>query len=129
MSITKGIEIRKKDPAKDRPPHERPCVSWKDRCLDYWIEDWLYAYESDEPGGYYKKLGEFEYECGMLKEDLLRLASDMENRRFELCPEGYRWFSGHAATEDLAALYGTMFRQLAERLQEDEMLVYYDCGC
>lgn len=99
MSITKGIEIRKKDPTKERPYNERPWTSWERWYENMWIGEWLRKYETKEPPEYYRRLGQFEWEAFIRKEDLLRMAD-----------------------------FGDEFKTLAERLAEDEMLVFYDHG-
>ena len=125
MSITCGIDIRKKD------THEcvdcSSYVSWKNLHVDMWICDWIFTYKS--PGE--QEFFEHQGECvrrSIRTDDLLRMADDMINRRFDVCPDAYKFFSGIATEEDLVADYGMFFRELAEKVQDDEMLVYYDCG-
>ncbi len=130
MSITVGIKICPKNPTKESVSNDRPWVSWKNLSVHMWITEWFFLYESEEPSGYYRKLGEFEWEASVLKDDLLRMADDLINRRFDVCPETYHDdIEGDEQAEDRLAGYGTSLKHLAEQLQDDEMLVYYDCGC
>lgn len=128
MSITTGIDIRRKDPKKERPLSEIPGVSWKSWIVDMWIAEWLMLYESTDPIEHFKRTGEYEWEASMKKEDLLRMADDLINRRFGVCPDSFKAFNGIQEEEDLLAMYGEEFRCLAEQLQDDEWLVYYDAG-
>lgn len=48
MSITTGYEVRKKDPAKERPESQRPYVSWKDPTFNMWVLAWLYKFETND---------------------------------------------------------------------------------
>lgn len=128
MSITKGIEIRRKNPTKERPFDNRPYISWKRWWVDMWIMEWLNTYESKEPAEYYKKLGEYEWEVSMRKDDLLRMAEDLINRRFSVCQDAYDYFKDDEEEENRMVMYGQSFKKLVDQLQDDEMLVYYDCG-
>lgn len=128
MSITKGIEIRRKNPSQDRPCNKRPVVSWKCWYEDIWFMEWLNTYESMEPAEYYKRLGAFEWEASVKKEDLLRMADDLINRRFNVCPEGYGYFKGDEDEENKMVMYGQAFKKLVDQLQDYEILVYYDYG-
>ena len=126
MSITRGIEIRHKDPAKDQPFYACPGVSWKDYGFDMWMSEWLCLflpnlepYETDED----------YWSCIIEKEDLLRLAGDLLRGDLSICPKAYDWMEGEKLYEKDAKRFGEHFRYLAERLKDDEMLVYYDAGC
>ena len=123
MSITRGIEILKKDPAKERPLGSRPCVSWKNRDLDMWIRE--YVFDKMDTTTY--REGPEYYSCTIPKEQLLQMADDLVNRRFELCPDYCEYFHAHDL-EDCGPRYGGFFRELADDLQDDEVLVYYDAG-
>ena len=126
MSITRGIEIRRKDPSKDRPFYACPGVSWKDYGFDMWVSEWLNKfipnlapYETDND--YWSRIIE--------KKDLLRMADDLLQCRLYVCPQAYDWMEGEKLYEKDAKYFGEYFRYLAERLKADEMLIYYDAGC
>lgn len=129
MSITTGFEIRRKDPAKERPFHERPYVSWKSLGLDMWIMEWLNRFTliPDDKTLFPEREENF-WSVELRKSDLLRMANDLITCQFNVCPEAYYFFEGRTQEEYLALQYGKAFRELAERLQDDEILVYYDCG-
>lgn len=126
MSITRGIEIRRKDPAKDRPFYARPDVSWKCYAFDMWVSEWMILYmPKREP----YEAGDDYWSCIIEKEELLRMADDLTQGRLSVCPDAYDWMEGEEIYEKDAKRFGTYFRYLAERLQDDEMLIYYDAGC
>lgn len=90
--------------------------------------EWLNTYESMEPAEYYKRLGEYEWEASMKKEDLLKMADNLINRRFHVCQDSYDYFKGDEEEENRMVMYGRAFKKLVDQLQDDEMLVYYDGG-
>lgn len=55
------------------------------------------------------------------------MADDLENQRFEVCPAYCKYF--HVNDLKYCGIrYGGFFRKLAEWLQDDEVLIYYDEG-
>lgn len=125
MSITCGIVIWKKD------THERidttSCVSWKNWAVDMWICDWIFTYKTSGKPDFFEHKGEC-VRRSVRKDDILRMADDMTNRRFNVCPDAYEYFEGYEQEEKLLAGYGPILRKLAEKVQDDEMLIYYDYG-
>lgn len=107
MSITTGYEVRKKDPAKERPDSQRPYVSWKDPTFNMWVLEWLYKFETNDT-----------------KNDVLRMAEDIIKQRFDVCPDAYGFFSEYV--EEYALRYGNALYEMVTNMQVDEYLRYYN---
>ena len=124
MSITRGIEIKKKAPGTDNSINNSNFVSWKDHVFDMWVSEWISTYiperEMDErsPEG---------WSFAIKKNDLLKMADDLIQRHFSVCPETYDGFFDELV-ENYAYQLGLAFRNLAEKVKDDELLRYYDAG-
>ena len=119
MSITRGIEIVHIDGKADSVK----CVSWKNRSIDFWISEYLF-----HPASKYPVIERTKgcFRCQIPEEILRKMADDMINRRFEVCPDSYDDIVDKC--EEEAEMFGQGFLDLIEKLEEGDMLVYYDAG-
>ena len=128
MSLTVGIEIWKKDWTSKTRSKNAECVSWKNREFNAWFLEWLWRYAPVENVLESYIHGPFEESVyTQIEPDTLRrMAEDLISHRLEVC-DGYH---GFVDPEDYpyAEQYGRFFMELVDKLQEDEMLVHYDCG-
>lgn len=123
MSITRGIEVRHIDPAQDKPYVERPCVSWKNEFFDWWVHEWL---RNRAPSCKVTDDLEEFYTCTFSQEDLLQMVDDIIHKRFYVCPRNCNWIVKDDYVENYAIRYAGHLKELAENMQENEILVYYD---
>ena len=120
MSITSGIEIRKLDP-NDKNYGQNDLSSWKNRYFDMWIADWLHRHYGWKNLKTYHCHG--QYQSAIIpKEALLQMADDLINRRFDMAPE---WAGGVEGLGDYTAHYGQVFKELAEKVKDDEVIIHY----
>lgn len=125
MSITCGIEICKRDTREIADASS--FVSWKSWAIDMWIGEWIFEYQTPGEPEFFEIKGECVWRS-VRKDDVLRMADDMTNRRFDVCPDAYDFIEGDELEENSLADYGPILRRLAEKVQDDEMLVRYNCG-
>ena len=123
MSITVGICIERRSDQKSIS--NSAYASWKNWDVNTWISDWFSLHKTQGRPEYFEA-GEDGFRCSILKDDLLRMADDLINRRFDVCPDAYEDFEGEDEIEEMLERYGYALRNLAENLQDDQMLVYYN---
>lgn len=120
MSITTGIEIRKKDPLDESYDHNA-WSSWKNQYFDMWVSAWLNHHIGHANLPAYDCHGE-HHSVIVPKEALLQMGDDLVNRRFGTAPE---WAEDIEDLGEYTMHYGKAFKELAEKAKEDEVLVYY----
>lgn len=124
MSITRGIEIKKKEPGADNTINNNHFVSWKDRNFNMWVSEWIFTYIPERE--MYERSPE-GWSFAIKKDDLLKMADDLIEHRFSVCSETYDGFFDELV-ENYAYQFGLAFRTLAEKVKDDELLRYYDAG-
>ena len=120
MSITEGFEIRKPDPRDENYDHDA-WSSWKKQYFAMWIGDWLHRHIGYANLPVYYRQGDYQ-SIIIPKEALLRMADDLLNRRFDAAPE---WASDVEDLGDYTTHYGRAFKELAEKVKDDEVIIYY----
>lgn len=128
MSLTAGIEIWKKEWTSKTRPENTECVSWKNRMFHAWFLEWIGRYAPEEKVLESYIYGPFEQEVYTQIEPgvLRRIAEVLIDHRLDVC-DGYHGFID-AEDYPYAEQYGRLFMALLSKLQEGEMLVYYNCG-
>lgn len=125
MSITRGVEVRKKDGTYIDGDQRN--VSWKNLDFDMWVSNYLFRVQKIvKLKGTRRSWDDFT--CPIPKEVLLAMGEELKNRNFGICLDFEDYFDDDEA--EYAQGYGESFIDLGnDELAEDEEFVYYDGGC
>ena len=121
MSISRFIDIVKKDRNADNSTNKNNWIGWKAECLDFWILEILFEikdlYFTMDP-----KLGEI---CIIPKEVMEEMATALKERKFEICPEACSYFCNYTTWHgDRLQMFGETVEKFIKKAKDDEEFIY-----